>query len=358
MYLLGYQNLINRYKREKIWVELFNERYTVADIFEAHIEEAVEGSECIDVTTAEELAGIRPGLEYIIQDENGYEEITVLEVLDPAPETFRFRINDVLSRNYGPDAIMTRTNIRFVDFANIDLSDISGEAIAGPGQRYWSKPLDIVTDGQGGAVYIGRDYGAGALAVYWHDDDSAVWELLPQAGEISLSDGLRDVKYIIPAIHGKLHVKIVNSGDIPVKLHHIVFYVAFELGSGGGLTTEQVQALITDRVNGLFGAMDGDTEIDRLWARDASAPNVLRPATAEQVAKFLDVASPMYTHAQNTPATTWTIHHDMGRLFVSYLVLDDSQSELVGDVDWGASDADNLVIRFSEAVKGTAYIKA
>jgi hypothetical protein len=356
-YLLGYQNLINRYKREKIWVELFNERYTFADVYEAHVEEAVEGSDCIDVTTLEELQNIRAGLEYLIQDANGYEEIMVSEVLEPAPETYRFRINGVLSRGYAPDAVMRRTNVRFVDYANINLDDISGGAVAEPGQRYWSKPLDIVTDGQSGAVYIGRDYGAGSLDVYWHDDTSNVWTPLTQAGETALSDNLRDVKYAIPATHGKLYIKIICAGSVSVNLHHIVFYMAFELGSGGGLSLEQTEALIMERVNGMFGTMTEQTVIDRIWVRDASAPNVLRPATAERVAAFLNITPPLYTYTLTTPAATWSIPHNMGRLFVSCLVLGADHVELVGDVDWGTSNANNLVIHFSAPVSGTAYVK-
>jgi hypothetical protein len=60
-----------------------------------------------------------------------------------------------------------------------------------------------------------------------------------------------------------------------------------------------------------------------------------------------------YTHVQSVAAVTWTINHGLG-FIPNVFVLDGNGVELIGTVD--SATATTLVISFSQAVSGTAYL--
>jgi hypothetical protein len=64
-----------------------------------------------------------------------------------------------------------------------------------------------------------------------------------------------------------------------------------------------------------------------------------------------------YTHIQTTAATVWNIQHNLGGQPVTILAVDDSDEQIVGQVDVSASTANLLVYRFSEPIVGKAHIK-
>ena len=60
-----------------------------------------------------------------------------------------------------------------------------------------------------------------------------------------------------------------------------------------------------------------------------------------------------YTHVQSIAAVTWTITHNLG--FVpNVFVLDGNGVEMIGSIN--SANATTLVISFSQAVSGTAYL--
>ena len=60
-----------------------------------------------------------------------------------------------------------------------------------------------------------------------------------------------------------------------------------------------------------------------------------------------------YTHVQSVAAVTWTINHNLG-FIPNIFVLDGSGVEIIGSIDSATSTS--LVISFSQAVSGTAYL--
>jgi hypothetical protein len=60
-----------------------------------------------------------------------------------------------------------------------------------------------------------------------------------------------------------------------------------------------------------------------------------------------------YTFTQLTPATVWTIAHNLGKR-PSVSVTDSGGTEVYGDVNY--VDANNLTITFSAAFGGVAYL--
>jgi len=63
----------------------------------------------------------------------------------------------------------------------------------------------------------------------------------------------------------------------------------------------------------------------------------------------------IYTYTQTPAATQWNVQHNKGMIPTDVLTLDDSGDQIVGFVDYAASTANLLVIRFSEALAGSAH---
>ena len=66
-----------------------------------------------------------------------------------------------------------------------------------------------------------------------------------------------------------------------------------------------------------------------------------------------DTAAASYIHEQATPATTWYVHHALD-FFPAVTVVDSSGTDVVGSISY--VDRDNLVITFSTAFGGKAYL--
>lgn len=60
-----------------------------------------------------------------------------------------------------------------------------------------------------------------------------------------------------------------------------------------------------------------------------------------------------YVFTQGVPSSTWTIEHNLGK-YPSVLVEDSANDEVEGDIKY--TDANNLVITFSAAFSGIAYL--
>ena len=63
----------------------------------------------------------------------------------------------------------------------------------------------------------------------------------------------------------------------------------------------------------------------------------------------------IYTFTQMPAASQWNIQHNLGMIPTDVLTLDDSGEQIVGFIDYAASTANLLVIRFSEALAGSAH---
>lgn len=60
-----------------------------------------------------------------------------------------------------------------------------------------------------------------------------------------------------------------------------------------------------------------------------------------------------YVHTQSVPETAWAINHNLGK-FPSVSVVDSGGSVVIGDVQY--IDDDNVVVRFTAAFGGKAYL--
>lgn len=77
--------------------------------------------------------------------------------------------------------------------------------------------------------------------------------------------------------------------------------------------------------------------------------------TSDPQTQIDDIRSQMqtsYVHTQSTPATTWTITHNLNR-FPSVTIVDTTDSEVVGDVHY--KNANEITLTFSRAIAGKAF---
>lgn len=61
----------------------------------------------------------------------------------------------------------------------------------------------------------------------------------------------------------------------------------------------------------------------------------------------------VYTHSQNTPATSWTVQHNLG-FFPNVTVVDSGETQVEGNVIY--NNINRVTIEFSTAFAGKAYL--
>jgi hypothetical protein len=65
-----------------------------------------------------------------------------------------------------------------------------------------------------------------------------------------------------------------------------------------------------------------------------------------------------YVHSQTAASDVWYCQHNHGKTAVSIFAVNSAGEQIVGQLDAQASTVNLAVIRFSEALAGTAYIKS
>lgn len=66
-----------------------------------------------------------------------------------------------------------------------------------------------------------------------------------------------------------------------------------------------------------------------------------------------DLKTDTYIYEQVSASDEWSINHDLGR-FPSVAIVDSAGTQVIPDVTY--VDSNNLVVRFSAAFAGTAYL--
>lgn len=216
--------LLNRYQKDKFWDELFSARNSFSDVQSYEVEEAVRGSDCIDLYDTSPLI---VGRDYIIKDETGFEEIRVKEILT----TQRFKVEDNLKRSYA-GAKLYRTTFAFADYENS-----GGLAYAHTGDTYFSKPIHLNASGLLQNVYIGRDTGEAVFKIYYKDesDEARDWTELESKANILRDSKTMENIFTLPAIQGVMELKIVcESGS--AEVYYVILHLSY-VDEGSSLTT-------------------------------------------------------------------------------------------------------------------------
>jgi len=109
-------------------------------------------------------------------------------------------------------------------------------------------------------------------------------------------------------------------------------------------------AVTNGLIQGELAAVDANT----LWVSfNVKPPNDVNVVVAAGIPASGAAAGQYYRHYQTSPATTWTVPHNLG-FRPSVMVVDSTYNEIFpGTVHY--SDDNNVVLTFSATIAGEAY---
>jgi len=204
------------YRDNRIAFELWAPGFTLIDAVDTPIVQGVAGDDSVDVGSTAQL---RIGEFYVLADEEGSLLIQCEAILSEN----RIRITQNLPRTFTSGAL-TRCSMSQVGaaYATADVGDI-----------WLSRPINIGSDIEGGAVVIRRTLNAGEARLYFRDADHAgwterVWSVRRQGGDIPA--GFADYEYILP-MRGDGWLRLDTEGE-PMTIRHIVA-ISAATGLGG-----------------------------------------------------------------------------------------------------------------------------
>ena len=111
---------------------------------------------------------------------------------------------------------------------------------------------------------------------------------------------------------------------------------------------------VSGDVLAIAGGADGSSDVD-LQVGDAAELRVTAGAFADLHAAVnaLELAAAPYVFAQPTPASSWTIAHQLNR-YPSVTVVDSAGEVVIGDIRY--VDANTITAAFSGGFSGSAYL--
>lgn len=204
------------YRDNRIAFELWAPGFTLIDAIDTAIVEGISGDDSVDV---ESTAQLRAGEYYILSDTEGSLLIKCTAVLSES----RIRIETNLPRTLTA-GVLTRCSMTIVGAVYADCA---------VGDIWLSKPINIGTDEEVGAIIVRRSLNAGEAMLYYRDVYTTawterVWSVRRQGGDIP--EGFADYEYILP-MRGDGSLMIVVEGE-SMQIRHIVA-VSAATGLGG-----------------------------------------------------------------------------------------------------------------------------
>lgn len=275
----------------------------------------------------------------------------------------RVYIKDILYTNnttwLQKDTVLTPSDFEGSNFARIEIPDLTGATL---GNYYSDNELiaSLVSDGwiceDFDNGYIGwvpvGEYGTedvdglGMLMGFNQDDISA---LLFRNGYLNMHIGnfTTDINQLIN-----------NYGGTYTDYALRIFYKpisGIRKQSTVGNYSEDSEIVFSVRTDDtVTNALEVDHEGNAVFNGQINRESMPLATKTEPGAVVLgDIESSTYTHVQSTPATVWTINHNLGR-YPSVTILDSANSEVVGDYTFVSLD--RLQVQFEVPFAGTAYL--
>ncbi|NYT80867.1 hypothetical protein H0A70_05085 [Alcaligenaceae bacterium] len=212
------------YRDNRIAHELWAPGFTLIDAVDTPIIEGVAGDDSIDVQSTAEL---RVGEYYVLaQDvasEAGTARVVELVQCTAILSENRIRLANNLTRGFTAGGVLTRCSLTQVGAAYAE---------GAVGDIWLSKPVNIGTDAEGGAVVIRRSLSAADVRLYFRDTyhptwTERVWSTRRQGGDIPA--GFADYEYVLP-MRGDGSLRIDIAGEAAVIRHIIALSAATGLG--------------------------------------------------------------------------------------------------------------------------------
>lgn len=212
------------YRGNRVAFELFTPGYTLIDLAPVPVTGGVNGDDSLDVAST---ASLRVGDYYVLADAGGTAALVLVSAILSAT---RLRLSANLSRNWAAGATLSRSSLDVRGAAN---------ALAAVGDLYLSRPVNIGTDLDGGAVVLRRTLNAGEARLYYRDAYQTTWRecgwSVRRQGD-SVPAGFADYEYMLP-MRGDGALRLDITGE-PMTIHHLVALGA-PTGLGGFINPAQ-----------------------------------------------------------------------------------------------------------------------
>ncbi|MFD2407408.1 hypothetical protein ACFSVK_19360 [Azorhizophilus paspali] len=186
------------YRDNRIAFELWSTGFTLIDAIDTEIVQAVAGDDSVDVQSTAQL---RAGEYYVLADDQGSLLIKCTAILSE----HRLRVGANLPRGFA-SGVLTRCSLTRQGAAYAE---------GAVGDIWLSRPIDIGTDIEGGAVIVRRTLNGGEARLYFRDAYHAdwterVWSVRRQGGDIP--DGFADYEYSLP-MRGEGSLRLDIEGE-------------------------------------------------------------------------------------------------------------------------------------------------
>ncbi|WP_460745082.1 hypothetical protein, partial [Microvirgula curvata] len=224
---------------------------------------------------------LRVGDYYVLADAGGTAALVLVSAILSAT---RLRLSANLSRDWAAGATLSRSSLDVRGAAN---------AVAAVGDLYLSRPVNIGTDLDGGAVVLRRTLNAGEARLYYRDAYQTTWRecgwSVRRQGD-GVPAGFADYEYMLP-MRGDGALRLDISGE-PMTIQHLVALGA-PTGLGGFINPSQRPA--TPVISAPAAAATGIMERPTLALAGYSSPAGNAQAAVQfQVSATADFAAVLH----------------------------------------------------------------
>lgn len=204
------------YRDSRIAHELWAPGFTLIDAIDTPIIQGVAGDDSLDVQSTAQL---RVGEYYVLAEDavagEGESPSRVVELIQCTAvlSESRIRLANNLTRNF-TGGVLTRCSL-------VQVGAAYAEGLVG--DIWLSKPVNVGSDFDGGAVVIRRTLNSGEARLYFRDAyhpawTERTWSMRRQGGDIP--EGYADYEYLLP-MRGDGTLRLDIEGE-PITVRHIV----------------------------------------------------------------------------------------------------------------------------------------
>lgn len=278
------------YRGNRVAFELFTPGYTLIDLAPVPVTGGVNGDDSLDVAST---AGLRVGDDYVLADGDAVALVRVSAILSAT----RLRLSANLGRDWTAGATLSRSSLNVRGAAN---------ALAAVGDLYLSRPINIGTDLDGGAVVLRRTLNAGEARLYYRDAYQTTWRecgwSVRRQGD-GVPAGFADYEYMLP-MRGDGALRLDISGE-PMTIQHLVALGA-PTGLGGFINPSQRPA--TPVISAPAAAATGIMERPTLALAGYSSPaGNAQVAVQFQVSATADFAAVLHDSGELTAGLSYPL---------------------------------------------------
>lgn len=250
------------YRTNKTAMELWTPYWTLIDMVDKLVVQAISGDDSIDIDST---SGLLVGSEYVIKDSVNSEVIKVSQILT----SHRFIADSVLQNSYTTGATVSKTSF--------SVNQALSKAVIEEGNIYLCGPLMLGGEDMKSCI-VHRNETAN-VSLYFKDSSHSEWTLINVAWtRTSDVDGTIEDEYLFPADGGDIHIKCIcdEVAESPDSEIYGIIFLSEYSGIGGWHTPPD------QPVNSIPVDESGDVEEEAVFAVSGYSSIVGSPQSAIQ----------------------------------------------------------------------------